>query len=264
MHIQKRTLQLGVLFCVWLLSTHASANCPAFQIHETATVKSVHDGDTIRLNDGRKVRLIGIDTPELARNNKPSQAYAIEARNALSKLLKQHDNHIGLSYGTERFDKYRRTLAHLFLPDGNNVQDFLLRNGYATAYTTPPNDHMADCYRRSEATAIKQRQGIWSLNQYQIKLPEQLKTSEQGFRRIQGKIQSVQPGKQAWWINMPLNNRPGMIKIRIAKKDLQHFDLHSLRLLPNKTARIRGWLHPNKTGFFINLRHPSALLADPK
>ena len=259
----KRTLRISVLFCAWTLpgfyTAPVLASCPPSHINETARVQRVHDGDTVRLSDGRKVRLIGINTPELARDNTPAQPYAIKARDALDKLLKRHDYQVSLSYGVDRKDKYRRTLAHLYLPDNENVQAFLLQNGYATAFTTPPNDRMADCYRQAESRAINKRRGIWALPDYQVLLPEQLGKKARGFRRIEGRVGEVRQSKKALWIYLPLNTRPGHLKVRIARKDLYNFNLHDLQQLVGKNIRLRGWLHPDKTGFFMNLRHPSSL-----
>ena len=264
MQKHKRTLLAGVLFCACLFfAGRSAAACPPAQIHESVRVKYVHDGDTVRLSDGRKVRLIGLDTPELARDGRPAQPYAMEARNVLDRLLEQHDYRVGLGFGSDRKDRYQRTLAHLYLPGGESIQAILLRGGYATAFTTPPNDRMNDCYRAEEAKAIKQQRGIWGLARYQPRTPAQLGSSEKGFRRIQGKITAVNQGKRAWWMIMPIDHSR-KIKIRIDQKDLAYFDTYSLSRLKDKTVRIRGWIHPRKDGFFIALRHPSALTIEPK
>jgi micrococcal nuclease len=258
MMLFKKALIVSAFFCGSAFFIPLSlANCPPDHINETATVLRIYDGDTVKLKDGRKIRLTGIDTPELGRNNRPTQAYASKAKNALIKLLKQSDNKIGLSFGVERHDKYKRTLAHLYLPDGSSIQAFLLRNGFATAFTTPPNDHFTDCYQTAELKARNSHRGIWSLNKYKVKRINQLTSSDKGFRRVEGKVTSISQSKKAFWITLQ-----GNLKIRIANKDLLYFDKHSLNQLKNKNIRIRGWLHPRKKGYFMALRHPSALLTN--
>jgi len=140
-------------FCVFNLILTAPAladtksfKCGSNRVDETVIVKYVHDGDTLHLADKRKVRLIGIDTPELARKEKPADAFAHEAKDALKKLIASAQNKIGLVYGIEKKDRYGRVLAHLFLPDGTNIQAELISMGYAIAYTVPPNNQYADCY----------------------------------------------------------------------------------------------------------------------
>jgi len=260
MQLSKRTLPVSVLFCaLGFYSQLVAAGCPPSRIDETTEVQRIHDGDTVKLKDGRKVRLIGIDTPELARKSRPAQAYASNAKDALIKLLKQSNNQIGMSFGTERHDKYKRTLAHLYMPDGNNIQDFLLKNGFATAFTTPPNDRFSDCYKAAELKAINKNRGIWSLDKYKIKRINQLTTKENGFRRIEGLVANTSKSKKAFWINLQ-----GNLKIRIANSDLYNFDAYSLNQLKGKNIRIRGWIHPRNKGYFMALRHPSALTTQIK
>ena len=256
MQLLKRTLPVSVLFCAlgFYSQVISAAACPPSHIDETAEVQRIIDGDTVKLKDGRKIRLIGIDTPELARKNRPAQAYANQARTALIKLLKNSRNQIGMSFGAERYDKYNRTLAHLYMPNGDNIQAFLLTNGYATAFTTPPNDRFTDCYKATELKAINKRRGIWSLDKYKIKRINQLTARDNGFRRIEGMVANTSQSKKAFWINLQ-----GNLKIRIANRDLYNFDRYSLNQLKGKTIRIRGWLHAQKKGYFMALRHPSAL-----
>ena len=229
-------------------------DCTAEHFDETAMVKSVHDGDTIKLSDGRKIRLIGINTPELARDNQPAQAYADEARKSLIQLIQQTEQKIKLVYGIDRHDKYKRTLAHIYLANGQNIQARLISQGLATAFTTPPNDRHASCYRALESSAIQQQRGIWSLANYQVQPSDQLVKGAKGFHRIEGRVIKTHQGKKSFWINLQ-----GDINIRIASHDLKYFDVAELAQLKDKNIRIRGWLHPKKKGQLINLRHPDAL-----
>ena len=82
----------------------------------------MYDGDTVRLKDNRRVRLLGINAPELRRKNHPGEALAIEARNALRALVEQHSYRAGLRFGSERDDRYGRTLAHLYVIPGSEAK----------------------------------------------------------------------------------------------------------------------------------------------
>ena len=262
----KRALFISVLFCApnIISCALASPTCPPRNIDETAEVAHVHDGDTLKLQDGRKIRLLGIDTPELGRKkagrkNRPAQAFAYQARDALRQLVKQSDNKIGLSFGVDRQDKYHRTLAHLYLADGTNIQARLIEQGYARAFTTPPNDRQTDCYQQVEAEAIEHRRGIWSLDKHSIKPSTQLTKNDRGFRRIQGRVVHTNKNDKALWINMQ-----GEVRIRIDATDFINFDTYSLQQLTGKNIRVRGWLHPRKKGHFMALRHPSSLITKIK
>jgi len=224
-------------------------------------VRHVHDGDTLWLNDGRKLRLIGIDTPELARDQRPADAYAEQAREALRQLVRSSDYRISLSYGPQREDRYNRTLAHLYLLDGTSVQGHLLRQGLATAFTTPPNDTRSACYREAETQAMKKNRGIWSLPRYQSKTLQQLSSHDRGFHRIRGRVTRVYFGKKAVWIHLG-RDRGKSLRLRINHRDLANFDRRSLQTLQGKSIAVRGWLHPRKDHIFMALRHRDALIID--
>lgn len=245
-----RALFFSALFCV----CDAHALCPPDQLDETAIVRHVHDGDTLHLSDGRKIRLIGINAPEVARKQIPAEPLANDAKNALTKLLRQHGNKIGLKFGIERHDKYQRLLAHLYLPDGQSVQAYLLNQGYAVSFTTPPNENNADCYRKVEQQAIKSRQGVWALDDYQIKTSYQLTNKDRGFRRIQGRVSKLSHNPKGSWLFLDQN-----IRIQIKEQDMAYFNPYMLQQLQGKTIIVRGWLHPGEDYFYMNLRHPDAI-----
>ncbi len=248
----KKALSVSAFFIGFFPSASAGTQtCIASQINETAQVRYVHDGDTLKLIDNTKVRLLGIDTPELARKNKPAQAFALQAKYALQKLIQQNQQQVGLADGTEKFDKYNRRLAHLYLRNGDSIQARLLRQGLASAYTTPPNIRLSHCYQQTEAFARQQKLGIWSLPQYQIKSLPQLSKKDKGFRRVKGRVSRAYASKKGFWII--LGNK---LRIQIRQRDLMYFKQQSLQQLVGKTVQIRGWLHPNKQGFYMNLRHP--------
>lgn len=255
----KRALLTGALFChffcLWLpLQAHADKLCPPASIDETVVARSASDGDTLRLADGRKIRLIGINTPELARDGQPAQPLANDAKTALNRLLAQSGNRIGLQYGSERFDTYQRLLAHVYLADGRSIQAALLEQGMATAFTTPPNDSGSDCYQSAEQLAMQQRRGVWALADYQPKTLNQLGRNDEGFRRIQGRVSRINRSTGASWIMLGEK-----LKIRIAANDLMYFNQSWLQNLTGKHVEVRGWVHPDKQGFFMQLRHPDAV-----
>jgi micrococcal nuclease len=251
----KRALSHGALFCLCLpLDSLANKLCPATGIAETSVVNSVTDGDTLRLADGRKVRLIGINAPELAHDNRPAQPLGENARNALYRLLAQTGNRINLQYDSERQDKYQRTLAYVYLADGRSVQAGMLESGMATAFTTPPNDAQGDCYRSVEKIAIQQKRGIWALDDYRLKSVNQLKLGDDGFHRVSGRVSKISRTQDATWILLGEK-----FKIRIARNDTIYFDHAWLQQLTGKSIEIRGWLQARHYPFFMQLRHPHGL-----
>ena len=275
-NLLKKALIFSAFFYV-LIFTHPGAAstgvCPPQHIDESARVDYVYDGDTIKLEDGRKIRLLGIDTPEIFSRKKlipeAIKAEGEAAKVALQKLLNTSRQRVSLAYGQQRFDRYRRTLAHVFLTDGTNLQAALISQGHAIAFTTPPNDRMSDCYQRQEAKARKRKQGVWALEQYQLKTTSSLSVTSSkknsGFQRIEGKVSRVWQSKKTF--GFILDDK---VEVRIFKQDLNNFNAYSLNNLVNKKVRIRGWLHvkernnqsssmKSKKIFTMNLRHPDAI-----
>ncbi|HKJ23067.1 MAG TPA: thermonuclease family protein, partial [Gammaproteobacteria bacterium] len=120
-----RPARLRWLAALWCAAAAATATagadtCGPSRVDARAHVAYVYDGDTVRLDDGRRIRLIGVDTPEIAHDGNPAQPFALAARQFLIDLLHQSGGDVRLRYGPERKDHYHRTLAHLYLPDGQS------------------------------------------------------------------------------------------------------------------------------------------------
>ena len=133
--------------------------CP-LPLAEQAQLKRVIDGDTVQLSDGRHLRIIGIDTPELGRDGRADQPFAREAKAYVERLLPV-GSRVGLAYDNERVDRHGRTLAHLLRSNGEPLAVALLQQGYARTLVIPPNSRQAACYAALEAQARQQHRGIW-------------------------------------------------------------------------------------------------------
>lgn len=104
---------------------------PAIPAGDDATVTRVTDGDTIVVNGGTKVRLIGVDTPEVYFG---AQCWGPNA-SGWTKGALPSGTRVRLEYDNNRTDRYGRTLAYVYrLPDGLNVNVALLQLGLAAAY----------------------------------------------------------------------------------------------------------------------------------
>ena len=127
-------------------------------------VKKVVDGDTFWIDDGSqkglKVRLTGIDAPESKNSRTKEMAFfGREASDYLSSLIA--GKKVRLEYDAGQFDKYGRTLAYAYLEDGTFVNAALVKNGYATVMTVPPNVKYAETFLRLERKARNQKKGLW-------------------------------------------------------------------------------------------------------
>lgn len=137
------------------------------------TVRAVTDGDTLVLDGGEKVRLIGIDAPELhddARNARTARRLGLSARLVgdasvrarlfLAETLR--GRLVRLEYDRERQDRFGRTLAYVYRdPDGLLVNAEMLRRGHAFAFTRFPFAH-SETFRRLEREARDAGLGVWA------------------------------------------------------------------------------------------------------
>lgn len=119
---------------------------------EAARVALVVDGDTVELADGRRVRYIGVNTPET------DQPYAADAETFNSALVAGRA--VWLETDAQVSDSYGRLLAYVWVGD-TFVNLELVRQGYAYAYTVPPNVRYADAFARAGQEARETGRGLW-------------------------------------------------------------------------------------------------------
>jgi endonuclease YncB( thermonuclease family) len=217
-------------------------------------VRYVHDGDSLVLRDERKIRLIGINSPEMARKGQPDQALAIKARDRLRQLLFKQGNRARLVYGKQRKDRHGRALAHLWSADGTNLSAALLGEGLGWALAIPPNIQWLDCYLAAENKARSVGRGVWGQPVYAAKKSTQLDLRESGFHRVRGRIVRVNRGGGALWINLQ-----GRFAVRIAERDLQWFATPPDGDWIGREIEVRGWLYTARGEVRVNLHHPAAL-----
>jgi micrococcal nuclease len=127
-----------------------------------AVVEYVHDGDTLFLEDGRKVRLLGINTPEIGDN---AECYGNQARDELREWLPEGQA-VWVLEDVEPLDQYGRSLLFVFLDDGTNVNLELITVGVAEVEQYSPNWLYSDELRSAEASAYEQGLGMWGVCGY--------------------------------------------------------------------------------------------------
>lgn len=157
-----------VFIIIFALFQTALANPAVNQNHNNYyKVKKVVDGDTFWIDNGSpkglKIRLIGVDAPE-SRNSgtKEITAFGKEASDYLTNLI--GGKKVSLEYDVGQFDKYGRTLAYVYLEDGSFVNAMLVKNGYASVMTVPPNVKYANTFLKLERKARNKNRGLWGKN----------------------------------------------------------------------------------------------------
>jgi micrococcal nuclease len=126
---------------------------------QAALVVQVVDGDTVVLAGGIKVRVLGIDAPEMERDGQPADFLAHKAKAALAELT--FERTISLSYDRLRYDHYGRLLAYLWLSDRTLVNAELVRRGLARVYFIAPNLLYQKDLLAAQQEAIEAQRGVW-------------------------------------------------------------------------------------------------------
>ncbi len=270
--VSKKGSFRGLFLCLcWVLSTGVQAaalcdlNIEGLKADvigslgvERVDVTQVFDGDTVLLADGRKVRVIGVNTPELGHHNRPVEPLAKLAQAKLTRLLlkdgvkRQQKLPVSalLRVGGDLQDHYGRTLGHLFSSAGINVTSRLLVDGLGFHVAIPPNLWSADCYFAAQQRARSAGVGVWHLPYYGAKLAS-AKSLNGGYQRINGKIEKIFMSKKSIWIDLlggvtiKLNRKNSKFQQGVVlKRILDAYENKGLELLP--AIEIQGWMVDRK------------------
>ncbi len=132
---------------------------------EKAQVSRVIDGDTLELAAGQRLRVLGIDAPEMEKDGHPAEFLAHRSKAALSDLTQGQV--LRLEYDRLRYDHYGRLLAYLFLADGTCINAEMLRLGLAHVYFHNPNLSHREELLAAQREAMEAKRGLWQrpLNQ---------------------------------------------------------------------------------------------------
>ena len=130
------------------------------------------DGDTLVLENGERVRLIGIDTPEMHESSKldrDSQRSGQDVRTIIALGKKSYaftrnlveGKRVRLEFDVEKRDRYERLLAYVYLLDGTFVNAEIIKQGYASLMTYPPNVKYVDLFKDLYREARENNRGLW-------------------------------------------------------------------------------------------------------
>jgi micrococcal nuclease len=123
----------------------------------TARVTKHTDGDTLWLSGIGKVRLIGVDTPEVFGG---VECYGRQASAFVERTVPL-GSEVRYRLGVEERDRYGRALAYVWLRDGRFLNQLLVGRGYAQPLTVPPNVEYEDLFVRAAGRAREAGRGLW-------------------------------------------------------------------------------------------------------
>jgi endonuclease YncB( thermonuclease family) len=242
----------------------AAAACEGLADGPRGVVTSVTDGDTVILDSGLVVRLIGTQAPKLplGRDNFETWPLAPEAKAALEKLVLRKQ--VTLRYGGERIDRNGRSLGHLFVDGAPEswVQGAMVGAGLARVYSFPDNRRCLDELMAEETRARTKKLGIWSDPYYTVRRadrPDALAEREGHYELVEGRVLVADEAGGRVFLNFG----------RTWKEDFTAvIDASALRLfaesgldplvLEGALIRVRGWVD-NRDGPRVEVTHPEQI-----
>lgn len=212
-------------------------------------VERVFDGDTIALADGRRIRFLGVNTPEVAGRNKNAETGGERAKVWLKQTLE--GKQVSLQYDVEKEDKYQRTLAYVFIDGKRNINVELVERGLATVNIYPPNFRYLDALLAAQSRAEKQKLGIWAEADYVARGFDAINDDNyKGWKRLTGRVTALKQTAKYSYLQF---SRDFAVKI----------DNQMLSLFPDlqgyvgKQLEVRGWINKRKQQFTLQTRHPA-------
>ena len=225
---------------------------------DNGTAAVVYDGDTIkvRFDSGseRRVRLIGIDTPEIANTPAETQLEALLAKRfTFHHLFRKR---VQLGYDSEMEDKYGRLLAYVRI-EGRLFNEFILKEGFARVFLKFPFA-MKDSFIRAQEEARQKKKGFWQEKPYPL-------ISHRDARHHTGKLMRVS------FICARMRETSSFLYITPRTQDFAalipkeyRYLFGDIRRLDGKAIQVSGFLEEYRGQPQIMLFFPSQLTHDKK
>src|SRR5581483_3848324 len=224
---------------------------------ENATALAAIDGHSFRLQDGREVRLAGIETP----TNGPAKV-------ALERLIAGRP--IQLVQADTAVDRYGRTVAYAFISQSGSphlVQQEMIAEGWAAAGASLGEKGCAAALLAAEESARRARLGLWADPAFQIRPAEDgtgLLARRGRFTLASGKVLSVHESGGTIYVNFG-KARSGNLTVTISRRNLRRLAATGIdtEKLAGHQVRVRGWIE-NRGGPQIEVAHPEQIeIVDP-
>jgi len=243
----------------------AGLACDSLRMAPGGVVVEVTDGDTVVLDSGLVVRMIGTQAPKLplGREGFATWPRAPEAKQALEALALHQK--VQLGYGGEQIDRYERALAHLFVETGAGLvwaQQDMVENGLARVYSFPDNRQCLDELFAAERRARAAGLGIWSDPYYAVRAadrPEALLELVGQYELVEGRVLLADRSGSRVYLNFGRFWKEDFTAV-IEGPALRLFEAEGLDPLALEGAlvRIRGWVD-ERDGPRIEVTHPEQI-----
>ena len=227
------------------------------------TVVEVVDGDTVILDSGLEVRLVGIQAPKLPLGRAGFVAWPLadEAKAALEDLVLNRA--VELAYGGRRSDRHGRALAHLYDGPGDGtgrwIQGALLQAGMARVYSFADNTALVAEMLALERAARAAGRGIWADPFYRVRAVTETPGLIDSFQLVEGKVVSSAKVRGRVYLNFGPDWRTDFT-VTLAPRDARRFARAGVDPLTwqGRLLRVRGWLK-RYNGPMIEATHPEQI-----
>lgn len=247
------------IVAVALVQTAWAAD-PRLEPGPAAKVVEVVDGDTVVLDDGSQVRLVGIQAPKLplGRDGFVEQPLAPDAKRELEALALGRS--VTLAFGGARQDRYGRWLAHLYRDDGLWLQGEMLRMGLARVYSFPDNRALVADMLALETDARDAGRGIWALPYYRLRdagWPGGVPLDS--FELVEGTVAETADVDGRVFLNFGDDYKTD-VTATVSRRDARLFKTEGIDLLAlaGHRIRVRGWV-TWRNGPSIEVSHPEQI-----
>ncbi|MEZ5924046.1 MAG: thermonuclease family protein [Hyphomicrobiaceae bacterium] len=231
----------------------------------TRTVIAVIDGQTIRLDDGREVRLAGVLAPEPPPGLAEEAIWvaAEESRKALQSLVMGKS--VRIATAGQNKDRYGRQIAHVFLIVGGDdtwVEERQVADGHLRVASSTTSRGCVAELLAAEDRARRAKRGLWVNAAYQIRdaaKAHELADFVQSFEIAEGRVRAVSERKRRVYLDFGDDWSKDLTAI-VSGRDRKRFAAAGVDLLALKGAkvRLRGWVE-RWNGPLINLTHPEQI-----
>jgi len=209
-------------------------------------VGRILDGDTFVSARGEHVRLLGINTPEVAHEASPAQPMGAAAARALSRMIA--GKAVRLDFDIQHKDDYGRTLAQVYLRDGSWVNGDMVRTGMAHVYTFTPNVRWAGRLINLEGPARRARLGIWANPRFAKLEANRVSADQLGqFRVIHGQASRISRNGYGFHL--------GRLGVSIPRKYRQYFR-HPPLIKAGDDVVVHGVVRKSSSGLYVALHSP--------
>lgn len=263
---------------IWLLAT-ALVSVPESHGSEcvntasrTARVARVIDAQTLRLDEGLEVRLIGALAPETPGWWKPPKPWppAKAARRALERLVASEEVELRFAPDEPERDRHDRLLAQVYVLDGQKpvwVQGHMVGVGYALTYSFAEHRACARKLQQLEYAARAARRGLWKHGRFTVlnaAEPSEISKRRGRYQLVEGRIVSVGHTSRWTFLNFAEDwKKDFTVAIRAGNRRGFEGSGVELSQLEGRRVRVRGWLE-RWNGPIIKATHPEQIevLAD--